>query len=63
MKGHRFLKDPAFYHRTGGKGASTFLIDPQASKARREIMGPLFSRRTVLELEHIVQDKVAPLRV
>ena len=53
------MKDPRVYQVTHEDGASTFLIDPQAAKARRDIMSPLFSRRAILELEYVIQEKVS----
>ncbi|KZP31921.1 cytochrome P450 [Athelia psychrophila] len=32
--------------------------DPQLSKARKDVLSPLFSRRAILKLENVVQEKV-----
>lgn len=42
-----------------GQDESSFgFTDPGKSKARREILNPLFSRRAIISLEHVIQHKV-----
>ncbi|KIK58237.1 hypothetical protein GYMLUDRAFT_700480 [Collybiopsis luxurians FD-317 M1] len=61
--GSTLTKDPEFYlalsaHNTGSSQA---LCDPQEAKDRRALLGPLFSRKAVSELEHTIQGKVDKL--
>lgn len=41
--------------------SSFCFIDPKAAKARREVLLPLFSRRSILQLQDVVATKVRPL--
>ncbi|EGO03038.1 hypothetical protein SERLA73DRAFT_176551 [Serpula lacrymans var. lacrymans S7.3] len=59
--GSKFTKEPSFYKCFGQDEASFGLIDVHASRIRREILNPLFSRRAVLKLENVVQEKVNKL--
>ena len=54
----RFVKDPAFYTSFGEDDSLFGMTDVQEHKKRREIMNPLFSRRAILKLENVVQEKV-----
>ncbi len=58
LHGHRFTKDPKFYGPLHQDDSLLCLIDLREVKTRREILGPLFSRRAILKLEHVVQSKV-----
>ncbi|KAF8882793.1 cytochrome P450 [Mucidula mucida] len=52
-----FTKDPFFY--TGAVDDSIIgAIDVQKHKVRRDTISPLFSRRAILKLEDVVQEKV-----
>ncbi|KAF9019751.1 cytochrome P450 [Hymenopellis radicata] len=53
-----FPKDPGFYRRFGNDDAAFGMTDVQAHRKRRDILNPLFSRRAILKLENVVQDKV-----
>ncbi|PBK86249.1 cytochrome P450 [Armillaria gallica] len=55
------IKDPSYYwsfHADDSVFAST---DPMLAKKRRDILNPLFSRRSILKLEGIIQHKVNTL--
>jgi hypothetical protein len=39
------------------------MTDPYDAKVRRDIIGPLFSRRAILKLESVVQEKVLVLNL
>ncbi len=55
-----FTKDPFFY--TGAVDDSIIgAIDVQKHKVRRDTISPLFSRRAILKLEDVVQEKVCIL--
>ncbi|KAF9019732.1 cytochrome P450 [Hymenopellis radicata] len=53
-----FAKDPFFYKRFDNDDAAFGMLDVQEHKKRRDILSPLFSRRAILKLENLVQDKV-----
>jgi cytochrome P450 len=59
--GSKLTKDPAFYHSFDGDESSFTLTDPNLAKIRRKVLEPLFSRRAVLKLEVVVQEKVDTL--
>ena len=54
----KFTKDPYFYASFGQDESSFGFRDPHKAKIRKDIMSPLFSRRAILKLESVVQDKV-----
>lgn len=54
----RFPKDPAFYDSFLAYEASFGSTDIRAAKARRELLGPFFSRKSVLALENVIQHAV-----
>ncbi|KAL0958927.1 hypothetical protein HGRIS_014243 [Hohenbuehelia grisea] len=56
--GSKFTKEPSFYQGFGVPHASFGMMDPQASRTRRDMLNPLFSRRAILKLETIVQADV-----
>ncbi|GJE97483.1 cytochrome P450 [Phanerochaete sordida] len=60
-KGARFTKDPHFYGFMHGDESSVWMLNPQESKARRDILSPLFSRRAVLDLEDVILQKIKAL--
>ncbi|KAF9019750.1 cytochrome P450 [Hymenopellis radicata] len=53
-----FTKDPFFYKRFGNDDSVFGMTDVREHKQRREILNPLFSRRSILRMENLVQDKV-----
>ncbi|KAF8901836.1 cytochrome P450 [Mucidula mucida] len=53
-----FTKDPQFYRSFGEDESSFGLVDVQKHKQRRNIMSPLFSRRAIVQLEHVIQEKI-----
>ncbi|KAL4256656.1 cytochrome P450 family protein [Pleurotus pulmonarius] len=56
--GSKFTKDPSFYQCFALPLSSFGTIDPHRSRSRREMLNPLFSRRAILRLESVVQNKV-----
>ncbi|KAF9457911.1 cytochrome P450 [Collybia nuda] len=59
--GSPFTKEPVLYKCFGMDEGSFAIVDPHKSKKRREMLLPLFSRRAILKLENIVQEKVHTL--
>ena len=60
--GTKYTKDPAFYSSFGGLENSMFNYESnKAHRIRRAVFEPLFSRRTVLLLESVVQSHVSKL--
>ncbi len=59
--GGKFYKDPVFYSGTGDEYSGFATISNEDHRRRRAPLDPFFSRRAVLELEGVVQDKVAKL--
>ncbi|ESK81719.1 benzoate 4-monooxygenase cytochrome p450 [Moniliophthora roreri MCA 2997] len=56
-----FPKDPGFYQSYLIPDAVVSLCDPQKASKRRALLGTYFSRRAVLQLEHVVQSTVDAL--
>ena len=54
-------KDPAFYKVLGQEYASFSTISNDLHRQRRAPLNPFFSRRSVFDLEGVVQDKTAKL--
>ena len=47
------------YYAAFDEAESSFgLTDPAAAKVRRDVISPLFSRRAIMKLETVIQDKV-----
>ncbi|TFK41444.1 cytochrome P450 [Crucibulum laeve] len=59
--GSSFTKEPVTYKCFNSEGSSFTFIDPHQSKIRREMLNPLFSRRAILKLEGVIQQKVDKL--
>ena len=60
--GTKFTKDPVYYRYSFLSPLSMFTTQDNAlHRARRAVLAPLFTRARVLELEHIVQNKVSKL--
>ncbi|KAJ3734035.1 cytochrome P450 [Lentinula guzmanii] len=61
--GSALVKDPGFYFGFMAHGPQGLVstCDPEDAKNRRSLLGPMFSRRAVLELEFTVQLKVNQL--
>lgn len=59
--GTPFLKYNGFYQLFGLSKSVFGVIDPSIHKARRAALNPSFSRRTILELEPLIQAKVTKL--
>ncbi|KAF9469040.1 cytochrome P450 [Collybia nuda] len=59
--GSTFTKHGPFYKCFGADGSAFGAIDPQDSKRRRGVLNPFFSRRAILNLEGVVQEKVDKL--
>ncbi|KAF6747677.1 cytochrome P450 [Ephemerocybe angulata] len=54
----KLIKPGSFYDAFQMRQSSFGFSDPRLAKERREIIGPLFSRKAVLRLEGVVQDVV-----
>ncbi|KAL1669886.1 cytochrome P450 [Schizophyllum commune] len=52
------VKDPELYGAFDQDLSSFGQVDPVAAKARRDTLGPLFSRQGIRKFEFVVQDKV-----
>ncbi|KIK70272.1 hypothetical protein GYMLUDRAFT_150862 [Collybiopsis luxurians FD-317 M1] len=61
--GSTLVKDPKIYLSIGAHAPNGLpsLCDPQEAKSRRALLGPLFSRQALIELEHTIQRKVDQL--
>lgn len=60
--GASFPKDASLYHTFPGmKGTSFTITDPAAAKARRDLLMPMFSRRSILQLEDTIKKRVGRL--
>ena len=57
----RVTKDPGFYHSFCINEASFAMVDPAKSRARREAMGGMFSRRAVVGAQGVVVKHVERL--
>ena len=57
----RFYRDPNFYDAFGINYATFATIPKDLHCIRRSALNPFFSRKTILELEAVVQSKVAML--
>ncbi|KAK0470451.1 cytochrome P450 [Desarmillaria tabescens] len=55
------IKDPNFYWCFNVDESVFAFTDPALAKKRREILNPLFSRRSILKLESVIQAKVDTL--
>ncbi|KXN81884.1 Trichodiene oxygenase [Leucoagaricus sp. SymC.cos] len=56
--GSTYPKEAFFYRGFGLDGTSLCETDYGAAKARRDMLSSLFSRRSILKLEWVIQDKV-----
>lgn len=56
--GTTFTKDPHFYISFGQDESSFSLRDPKKAKIRKDVLSPLFSRRAINKLEHVIQEQV-----
>jgi hypothetical protein len=59
--GSKFYKDPAFYGAIGAPKAAFTTPSNELHRVRRAALNPMFSRKLVLELEDVVQDKASKL--
>lgn len=59
--GSKFYKDPAFYAAVGAPGSAFGTFSNELHRVRRAALSPMFSRKLVLELEDVVQDKAYKL--
>ncbi|KAJ7499985.1 cytochrome P450, partial [Mycena latifolia] len=53
-----FTKDPILYKAFRQDLSSFGLLDAREARKRREMLSPLFSRRAILKLEYVIQEKV-----
>ncbi|KAH9482841.1 Cytochrome P450 monooxygenase [Psilocybe cubensis] len=56
--GSHLTKDPKFYSCFNANGSAFGAIDPHVSKTRRSFMNKFFSRKEVIKLEDVIQQKV-----
>jgi hypothetical protein len=56
--GSTFTKDYRFYRAFMVDESSFALIDRHKSRMRRDLLSPFFSRRAILKLEGVIQQKV-----
>ncbi|RDB30539.1 hypothetical protein Hypma_007214 [Hypsizygus marmoreus] len=56
--GSPFTKESTLYRSFGMEEGSFAIVDPHKSRKRREMLLPLFSRRAILKLESVIQEKV-----
>lgn len=59
--GSKFWKSPQFYDALGLNTSTFGTSSNELHRIRRSALNPLFSRKRVLELEHVVQSKVDKL--
>jgi cytochrome P450 len=59
--GTKFLKDEKFYELFHMPKNIFCTIDPELHRQRRSLINPSFSRRSILEYESLIQDKVREL--
>lgn len=59
--GTKYSKDPVFYKNFGGRDNSWSMASNDIHRRTRSPMEPFFSRRSVLELEDICQEKAAKI--
>ncbi|KAK7044006.1 hypothetical protein VNI00_008174 [Paramarasmius palmivorus] len=55
-----YIKDPEFYGSFATPDSLVSQADPRKASKRRHLLGSYFSRRSVLQLEHLVQLTCAP---
>lgn len=55
------IKDPNYYWCFNADDSVFGITDPELAKKRRDVFNPLFSRRSILKLESIIQEKVNTL--
>lgn len=56
--GTKFTKDPRLYTCFNEDESMFCYLDPRQAKSRKDVMSPLFSRRAIIKLENLIQDKV-----
>ncbi|KIY72727.1 cytochrome P450 [Cylindrobasidium torrendii FP15055 ss-10] len=59
--GTGLTKEPWFYRMQCMEQSSFGFINPHDHKTRREMLSPLFSRRGILQLQHVIRDEVVHL--
>ncbi|KAK7052823.1 hypothetical protein VNI00_004142 [Paramarasmius palmivorus] len=59
--GQSFTKYKTLYSAGGQADSSVSFVDPQKARSRRTILNPLFSRRAILKLEPVIQERVDKL--
>ncbi|PUU78750.1 cytochrome P450 [Tuber borchii] len=57
----KLTKDPALYHSFGASESVFTFLDPTTVRARRKVIGPMFSRRAVLSLQPLINGKIRKL--
>ncbi|KAI0315342.1 cytochrome P450 [Amylostereum chailletii] len=61
VNGNRFTKDPKTYLALHQDESSLCMVDLREIKTRRDVINPLFSRRAILKLEHVITRKIEAL--
>ncbi|KAI3614033.1 benzoate 4-monooxygenase cytochrome p450 [Moniliophthora roreri] len=61
-RGQSFTKHKQFYDCFGQPDSLISFSDPQESRSRRALLNPFFSRRAILKLEHVVQERAPDFR-
>jgi hypothetical protein len=57
--GNRWAKEPALYHSFGEDRSSFGFLDYKDAKPRKDILQPIFSRKAVMDVEGLIQEKVS----
>lgn len=60
-RGTQYGKDPIFYEAIGTKGTTFVTGSPDLHRVKRAALNPFFSRKRILDLEDIVQQKAIKL--
>ncbi|KIY72730.1 cytochrome P450 [Cylindrobasidium torrendii FP15055 ss-10] len=56
--GNGFTKEPWFYDMFDMQESSFGFVDVHQHRARRELLNPLFNRRGIAQLQHVIRDEV-----
>ncbi|RPB01360.1 cytochrome P450 [Choiromyces venosus 120613-1] len=57
----KLTKDPNLYLGFSASESVFTILDPALARTRREVIGPMFSRRAVLSLQPLIRDKIRTL--
>ena len=56
---NRWSRDPALYHVFSMSESLLTMMDYPTAKKRKDILLPLFSRKAILDLQHLIQEIVS----